>query len=341
MRLFSRGRWLPLLFLAVVAALGVGCQQRDPMTTIAPKSDVGSMIQGLYVLLFWLSVVVFVVVEGLLVYAVLRFRAKPGQGIPAQVHGNNRLEIAWTIAPAIILVVIAVPTWATIFKTAAEPGPNALRVEVVARQWWWEFRYPELNLVTANELHLPVDRQVAFTLKSGDVIHSFWVPQLGGKQDVVPGRVNKLQFTPNTTGTYYGQCVELCGASHALMRMRAIVQTQEDFDAWVKGNRTPPTAPTGAEAQRGADVFAKGACVACHTIEGTPGKGTVGPNLTYFGSRTTLAAGIMPNTAENIARWLRDPAAVKPQAKMPNLNLSEHDISALVAYLSSLKLPER
>ncbi len=317
-----------------------GCQQRDPMTTIAPKSDVALNIQSLYVLLFWLSVVVFVLVEGLLIYAVLRFRAKPGQGLPVQVHGNNRLEIAWTIAPALILVVIAVPTWATIFKIYDQPqGPDVVQVEVVGHQWWWEFRYTGLNIVTANELHLPVDRPVALTLKSVDVIHSFKVPALSGNMDMVPNRTNRLWFTPNTPGEYYGQCVELCGASHANMRMRAIVHTKAEFDAWATAMRTPPAAPAAADAQRGAEVFAKGACSACHTIEGTTAKGAVGPNLTYFGSRATIAAGMYPNNPQNVAKWLHDPAALKPQAKMPNLGLSEDDIASLTAYLSSMKLP--
>ena len=309
------------------------------MTTIAPKSDVALSIQGLYVLLFWLSLAVFIVVEGLLVYAVLRFRAKPGQGVPIQVHGNNRLEIAWTMAPAVVLAVIAVPTWITIFKIYDQPkGPDVLRVEVVGHQWWWEFRYTDLNIVTANELNLPVDRPVALTLKSADVIHSFKVPALAGNQDVIPARVNRLKFTANTPGTYYGQCVQLCGASHALMRMRAIVRTKEDFDTWAAAMRTSPAPPQAAAAQHGAEVFAKGACIGCHTIEGVS-KGIVGPNLTYFGSRTTMAAGVLSNTPENVARWLRDPVAVKPEAKMPNLNLSEDDITALAAYLTSMKLP--
>lgn len=328
-----------LLAVAGIILL-VGCEQRDPQTTISPKSDVAQSIQGLYVLLFWLSLAVFIPVEGLLIYAVIRFRAKPGQGLPVQVHGNNRLEIAWTIAPALLLVVIAVPTWATIFKIYDQPhGPDVVQVEVVAHQWWWEFRYTGLNIVTANELHLPVDRPVALTLKSVDVIHSFKVPALSGNQDIVPGRTNHLWFTPNTPGTYYGQCVEFCGASHANMRMLAIVHTKADFDSWATAMRTPPAPPTAADAQRGAEMFAKGACAACHTIEGTAARGAVGPNLTYFGSRATMAAGILPNTAENVARWLRDPAAVKPQAKMPNLGLSEADIASLAAYLSSVKLP--
>lgn len=333
--------WLLLALLVIAGALLLtGCEQRDPMSTITPRSDLANMVQGLYKILFWASVVVFVVVEGLLVYAVFRFRAKRGQGLPAQVHGNNRLEIAWTIAPALVLAVIAVPTWVTIFKTAAAPPPDAIRVEVVGHQWWWEFRYPDLNIVTANELHLPVDRTAAFILKSDDVIHSFWFPQLGGKMDVIPGRVNQIKFTPNTVGTYYGQCVELCGASHANMRMRAMVQSKEDFEAWVAGMGTPPPAPQTADAKRGAEVFAKGACISCHTLAGTPAKGTIGPNLTYVGSRSTIAAGVLDNTPENLARWLRDPGAVKPQAKMPNLQLSEADIAALVAYLSSTKLPQ-
>jgi cytochrome c oxidase subunit 2 len=326
-------RFLPLLFLLLFGM--IGCEQ-SPQTTITPVTDFGREINSLYLLVTVLAAFVFITVEGALLYAVFRFRARPGDGQPRQIHGNTRLEIAWTLAPALILVVIAVPTIRTIFATQTEPPPNALRVRVIGHQWWWEFQYPDLGIVTANELHLPTGRPVALSLESADVIHSFWVPKLGGKRDAIPNRVNHLWFTIDEPGVYLGQCAEYCGTQHANMRMRVIVQTPAEFEQWVQAQKTVPQ-PTTAEAQQGAQLFARSACVGCHTVAGTPAQGKQGPDLTHVGSRTTLAAGIIPNTPENLARWLKDPQAIKPGNKMPTLGLSDADIRLLVAYLTSLK----
>jgi len=312
-----------------------GCGEQYVQTTLAPKSDFGWMIQNLLILIVILAAIVFVVVEGVLIYAIFRFRGRPGAPLPNQVHGNTRLEIAWTIVPVVILVIIAVPTVQTIFA-AAEVPTDAMNVRVVGRQWWWEVHYNDLNITSANELVVPVGQKVSIDLESADVIHSFWIPQMGGKRDVVPNHVNNLWFTPEKTGVYYGQCAEYCGTSHANMRFRLVVVTQDEFDNWVKTQQVPAT-PTTEEAKRGAEVFAQSACVGCHTIDGTAAKGTSGPNLSHVGSRKALAGGIMDNTPENMARWLKDPPGVKPGSLMPNLNLSDSDISALVAYLESLK----
>ncbi len=340
MSVISRRRLSLLAGLALVALilLLVSCTPTEaPQTTISPKSEVADWIQSLYKLLFWMAVVVFVVVETLLVIAVFRFRRREGDSIPRQVHGSLPLELGWTIVPAILLIVVAVPTWIIIFRTEKEPEA-ALQVEVIGHQWWWEFRYPEFDIVTANELHIPEGVTVQFRLQSADVIHSFWVPQLAGKKDALPAHgssPNTLFLTPREAGLYPGQCAEFCGVAHANMLFRVFVDKQEDFDRWVQAQQAPPAQPTGLAAL-GRQVFTSAPCQGCHTIEGVS-TGTIGPNLTHVGSRTTIAAGILENTPENLARWIRDPQAVKPGNKMPKVDLSEQQLTALVAYLESLK----
>ncbi|MGH2350349.1 MAG: cytochrome c oxidase subunit II, partial [Chloroflexota bacterium] len=212
----------------------------------------------------------------------------------------------------------------------------------IGHQWWWEFQYPELGVTTANELHIPVGVPINLELESADVIHSFWVPHLAGKTDAIPGRVNRLWFLADEPGTYNGQCAEFCGIEHALMRMLVIAESQSEFDAWVRNERSIPAFAATPTAQdslvtRGAQLFANGVCITCHTIRGTAAQGKVGPELTHVGSRQTIAANTLPNTPEGLERWLRNPQAVKPGNLMPNLNLSDEDIDALVAYLQSLK----
>jgi cytochrome c oxidase subunit 2 len=222
-----------------------------------------------------------------------------------------------------------------VFRTQASPPHGSLSVEVIGHQWWWEIRYPELGITTANELHLPVGRPVSLSLKSADVIHSFWVPRLGGKRDLVGGKVNHLVFTVDEPGEYPGQCAEFCGASHANMRLTVIAQSPADFEAWTKRLTATPIPPSG-EAAKGHQAFLATGCVACHAIQGVAA-GVVGPNLTHVGSRKTLAGGILKNNPEDLARWLRNPPGVKPGALMPKLPLSDDQVAALVAYLGSLR----
>ena len=254
----TRRRWpsaprLGAVALALTLLLPIiGCTLHQfPQTTLDPQSDYASLIQQLLVdLVFWV-VVIFVVVEGVLIFTVLRFRARPGAPQPKAVHGNVALEIAWTIAPAMILVAIAVPTVATIFRTQAPAPAGVLAVRVVAHQWWWEFQYPRRGVVTANELHVPVGRPVELTLESADVIHSFWIPAIGGKRDVVPAHLNRLWFTPRTRGTFPGQCAEMCGISHANMRMKLVVETAAEFERWVRGQRRPRWSPRASRRRAG------------------------------------------------------------------------------------------
>ncbi|MCC6629723.1 MAG: cytochrome c oxidase subunit II [Chloroflexi bacterium] len=311
------------------------------MTTVDPLTEFGHSIQNIYALVWWLSVIVFVVVEGALIYTLFRFRRRPGQGVPEQLHGNARLEIAWTIAPALVLVMIAVPTVPAIFFSYSSPpdSAQALKVRAVGHQWWFEFQYPELGLVTANELHVQKGQPVYFDLESADIIHSFWFPRMGGKRDMVPNHTNHIWFTPSEAGRFLGQCVEFCGASHANMRMVLYVHEPADFQAWVANQKAPAAVSTSLTgAGHGAQLFVQKGCAGCHAIEGIPAAvGKQGPNLNHFGNRSTVAAGIAENTPENLAAWLRDPPGYKPGSLMPNLHLNEDEIADLVAFLHSLK----
>lgn len=325
----------PTGLVAVLLILLGGCGLDSPMTTVLPKSDLGQGIHALFMNIAGWTLFIFVVVVALLLFVVWRYRDRPGRGEPRPIHGHLGLEFVWTLIPVVIVISIAVPTIATVFRTNAPPPARALRVEVVGRQWWWEIRYPELGVVTANELHLPVGRPVTLALTSGDVIHSFWVPQLGGKRDLIPGKVNHLTLTIERPGQYPGQCAEFCGISHANMRLWVVAEMPLAFEAWAARQKAPPAEPTG-QAAEGREAFLAAGCVACHTVRGVA-FGVLGPDLTHFGSRRTLAAGLLPNTPGQLARWLADPPAVKPGSRMPKLPLTEGQVVALVAYLGSLK----
>lgn len=303
-----------------------------------PTSDFAGRLDSLFWQIFWWAIGVFVIVEGILIYTIVRFRARPDGERPKPVHGHTILELGWTIAPALILVAIAIPTIQTIF-VVDRPSPEEadLTIEVIGRQWWWEFRYPELGLVTANEAHVPIGRTVDLRLRSADVLHSFWVPRLGGKRDLVPGRENFLWFRPDSTGVFWGQCAEYCGTSHALMSLRVVVDEESDFEAWVANNQAPAAASSERLASQGRNVFMNNACISCHSIRGTQAQGVLGPDLTHVGSRLTIAAGVLDNNAENLARWIGNPQDVKPGSLMPNMDLTEPQIEQLVAYLQSLR----
>ncbi|MHB8578009.1 MAG: cytochrome c oxidase subunit II, partial [Dehalococcoidia bacterium] len=317
-------------------AASSACWGTNPQDTLSPRGPVAHDEKALFYPIFWIAVVVFFLVEGLLVYCLIRFRHKPGTDVlPKQVHGNTRLEIGWTIAPTLLLAIISIPTVATIYNLAPKNTADSINVTVVGHQWWWEFQYPDLGVVTANELHIPTGRRINLTLHSIDVIHAFHVPELAGQLDVVPGHSNEMWIQSDKPGTFYGQCTQFCGASHAFMRFRVMADAQPDFDTWVAAQKAPPIAPTGA-ATKGSQLFANGACIGCHTIQGVS-QGKVGPNLTHFGSRTTLAGASLDNTPANVQKWIHNPQAVKPQAKMPNLHLSDQDVADLVKYLETLK----
>lgn len=297
---------------------------------------------------------VFLGVFTALVLFAFRYRARPGHEQARQIHGNATLEVAWTATPAVILTVFFVMSLNVMCNVdpvigAAEPAvPDSLRVVATGRQWWWEYAMPELGVLTANELRLPAGRTARLELHSGDVMHNWWVPALHGKLYMMPGRVNVLTFTPTEEGIYGGVCGEFCGVQHAWMRLRVVVDAPAAFDAWAAAQAAPAAGPVSAQAQRGQQVFVQATCSSCHAINGQvqgptgpapapprAAQGTVyaGPNLTHLASRATLAAGVLENTPENLAAWLRDPQQVKPGNLMPAIRLTEDEVQALVAYL--------
>lgn len=320
-----------------------GCAGRAsanyPMNTLEPRSDLAQWIISLYIQVTIWDALIFVIVVVALSLALFVYSTRVGEAAPpARVSSDLALEAAWTVGPALILLFIAVPTVRTIFRTQPEkPAPDALVVTVVGHQWWWEFDYPGSGVVTANELHVPVGKTIRLQLKSADVIHSFWVPELGGKRDVVPGQINQITFAANTPGMYLGQCAEFCGLSHANMRLRVMVDTPDQFVQWQEAQRASPTLASAAgSAADGQTIFANSPCTSCHTVAGLSG-GTLGPNLSHFGSRSSLAAGVLENTPHNVALWIQDPGKLKPGAQMPALGLRGDQLGDLVAYLESLK----
>jgi cytochrome c oxidase subunit II len=316
--------------------LSAGCGD-NPQTAFNARSEYADAGLDLFNLVLVLGILVAVVVELILIGTAIKYRRRIGDHLPPQIHGNTLIEVGWTAAPVIILAFILAPTIKTIFETQAKAPTGSMDVDVVGHQFWWEFRYPEASVVTANELHLPIGRTANLVLQSEDVIHSFWIPALGGKRDAFPGHTNYIWMTPNTPGTFPGQCYQLCGYSHANMRERAVIQTQADFDAWIREQQQPPASPpAGTPAASGAQIFQDKGCAGCHTIQGVS-DGNVGPNLTHVASRGTIAGSVLENTAENLHTWLQDPPAVKPGSIMPNLHLTPQEIDALVAYLQSLR----
>ncbi len=433
----------PRQLVSAVVSVGLvlalaACAQDYPNSTFNPQTEFNRAILALWDQLLRWGTIVFIVVEAALIYTIIKFRRREGQPEPKHVHGNTTLEIMWTVAPAIILVLIAVPTVRTIFRTQAKAVPDALQVEVIGHQWWWEFYYPEYGIRTANELYVPIGRTVNFALKTEDVLHSFWVPQMGGKRDLIANHTNYLWFTPDSVGhvaqVWNGFCTEYCGASHANMKFRLYTVQPDQFDRWVAHQASPamfgavappapvaPTAPAGAagaagaaggstgaalqlatapgaqdstaltlrppvepywfpaeelppfaiptqeiprglrvnealvgDAERGREIYSRSSCIGCHAINGNPSSvGRLGPDLTHFGSRHTLAAGMYANTPRNLTAWIKNARLMKPGSLMPTLGadqidpitaqgpigggLTEQQVADIVAYLLALK----
>ncbi|MGC2297372.1 MAG: cytochrome c oxidase subunit II [Acidobacteriaceae bacterium] len=285
---------------------------------------------------------IFVTVGGLLTWAIIRYRARrtDDNSEPAQIYGSTQVELAWTVIPILIVVVLFLTTARIIFAIQDAPKPKAaLDVTVVGHQFWWEFRYPALGIVTANELHVPVssvgDPKPTFLhLLSADVDHSFWVPQLAGKTDLIPNHPNDMWIDPHHTGVFVGQCAQFCGVEHAKMLLRVYVDSPEDFAAWVQQQKQPGAQDASVAAGR--HVFETQACTNCHAVAGTAAAGTFGPDLTHLASRATIASGAALNTPENLHAWIQDPDHFKPGALMPAMQLSGEQIDQLVAYLTSL-----
>jgi len=311
------------------------------------QSDWARSLLGLMETIVILAAIVFVIVQGALFLAVYRFRERRRDYVPKQTHGNTRVEVVWTILPAVVLAFMAVPTVRAIFESYPKEFGGTIQVRAIGHQWWWEFDYPELGIVTANEVHFPAGQRVTLFIESKDVIHAFWVPELGGKRDAIPlhdlehGKPNVIWWTADKPGIYYGQCSQLCGTSHANMRLRAIAHDAAGWEAWKAAmkasNGTPAADGTPPQIARGYELVQQRGCQTCHAIQGTPLQARVGPDLTRFGERTTFGSGMYANTHDEVVRWVMDPLGRKPGNKMPNLGLNEDDASAIAAYLRSLK----
>ncbi len=288
---------------------------------------------SLAVFLLVISVIILAVVETWLIVALVRFRNRPEEQV-RQAHGNNTIEAVWTLIPAILVIIIFVMTARTM-DSLEMPGGD-VELTVIGHQWWWEVRYADGDVVTANEIHVPVGREVGIDLESADVIHSFWVPQLGGKTDLVPGHTNRAGFLAATPGVYLGACAEFCGMQHAHMRFYLVVESAEEFSAWVRLQQEPAREPTDPTAQRGKETFLQ-MCAGCHAIRGTEAAGSLGPDLTHVAGRLSLGAGTLDNTPDDLRTWIRDPQAAKQGNLMPALPLDDNQLDGLVAYLKGLE----
>lgn len=328
-------------------------------SALHPAGPYAQEPHDLIMIVLAIAAVVFVLVQGLLIFSMVKFRQRDDDdgSLPVQVHGNTRLEIVWTIIPAVILAVIAVPTVQMIFSTMEEPDGEFLTVEVIGHRWWFEYYYPDYDIYTANEMAIPVGMPVRLEMTATDpgrqpdqgVLHSFWIPRLAGKQDVVPGQITYLNIEADEPGRYIGACAEYCGLSHANMRARVEAMEQGDFEGWIEAQQAPAEAPTETLAAHGRELFGdlgeRQACAACHQVwEGDGARApNSGPDLTHLMSREEFAGAIHDLSEENLREWLRDPDAMKPMQYevngigMPNLNLSEDEIDALVAYLLTLQ----
>ena len=386
-----------LLFAAGLLALQACGGTEYPNSTFNHTTDFNTSIDALWDLLLFWGTIVFVLVETALIFTIIKFRKRPGGPPAKQIHGNVALEITWTIIPALILLLIAIPTVKTIFKTQAPAPAGALTVEIIGHQWWWEVRYPEYNVVTANEIYIPVGRPANFVLTTVDVLHSFWIPQLGGKRDLITNRTNYLWFTPNAdlgTQAFNGFCTEYCGTSHANMRIRMFTVQPDEFESWARHQATiaqprqaadartvpgyvfpkeqlpvhvVPQTPVPTTVAFDDNLLAAGdtlrgamqwmiSCMACHTINGVPNStAKLGPDLTHLASRHTIASGLFPNEPRILARWIKNPRALKPGTLMnanglgefdayrnitvgpQHLGLTDSQIADIVAYLATLK----
>jgi cytochrome c oxidase subunit 2 len=327
-----------LRFLAALVGLSASVQAQEHafQSIFRPLATPARAEYELSLLVLSICAAIFAVVTGLIIYVIVRFRDRGPitHAEPPQVYGSNQVEIAWTIIPILIVFVLTLAT-ARVTSTIQdrEPTASSLQVNVIGHQWWWEFRYPDSKVVTANELHVPAGRMTFLNLQSADVVHSFWIPQMSGKTDVIPGRKNRMWIDPRETGVFLGNCAEYCGAQHAHMLIRLVVDTPEEFDKWTAAQRKNAQMTNSA----GETAFLNGQCVDCHTVRGAPASGDAGPDLTHFMSRSTFGSGMLPITIENLKRWLKDPQAVKSGTKMIIDPLSDKDVDAMVEYLMTLK----
>ena len=328
---------------AAKLCIGAPANPSQVPSIFKPESTPADSIFNLSLLVLTVTGLIFVIVFSLLVYAVLKYRVRGTDDgrEPPQVYGSNQVELAWTVIPVLIVLVLFLATARVIHSIQDAPKPpSAIDVDAIGHEFWWEFRYPALGVVTANELHVPVSdpshpTPTFMTLISADTDHSFWVPRLAGKTDLIPNRVNHMWIDPHETGLYLGQCAQYCGTQHAKMLLRVYVDSPEQFEQWVQQEKRP--AVTDGAAEQGRQIFETTACVNCHAISGTVADGRFGPDLTHLMSRDTIASGAAPNTPEQLKLWIQNPDAIKPGSLMPAMQLSEKDLDAVTAYLETLR----
>ena len=347
----STAAWLGLLPLGLLLCTAHATAATAPIcsdgaapspTMFVPRSTPAEMILDVSWFVWVICSLIFVIMASLMLWCIIKYRRSAGDDKEApQIYGSNPIELAWTVVPTVIVFILFLVSARTIFEIEKTSAPeNSLNVTVVGHQWWWEFDYPEQGFVTAGELHIPITRNgnptsVYLTLESNDVIHSFWVPQLGGKNDVVPNHINHLWLEPNMTGTYVGQCAEYCGTQHANMLITVVVHEEAEWNTWVSNQQN--TSIASASASDGHDLFLQTACINCHRVRGTPANGDFAPDLTHLMSRATIGSGVVANTRENLLAWVNDPQDIKPGARMPSMKLTPQEVDQIVDYLLTLK----
>lgn len=343
---FNPGRWIGVAALGVVTSAVLSACDKSP-SVLSPAGPSASKESGIAWMVFIICAVIFVGVTSVLLYSVFKFRARPDMPEPRQLHGNTKLEIAWTVAPTIVLFIILAVTVSTMFALAQPKDPNTITVRAIGRQWWWEFQYNDGTVITADEMHVPLNTVVHIELYSDNVIHSFWVPQLTGKTDVIPGHNNTMWLEANKVGQYRGECTEFCGTQHAHMDFVVVAQSASDYQAWLSAQQSAPVTPSAGSVQaQGLAVFKANGCASCHQIDGvSPNGPKIGPNLNHFGSRLLIAGGVLDNNQDNLTAWIHNAQSVKPGVDMPAFDgsagaqgtISSDQLSQLVQYLQSLQ----
>lgn len=350
-RLRFWGTYCLWIFLALTCCSELAAGEPTEFHRVAdmfnPQSLPAEMLLDPTNLVLLISLGIFVVVVAITAYTLWKFRPQgPEDHLeePPQIYGSYNIEMAWTVIPCLIVFVLVLVSARSIVEIQDAPLPeNATKVRLVGHQWWWEIHYPELGVITANEIHVPVStrdgerRPTEIQLESADVIHSFWVPQLAGKTDLVPNRINRTWIEPYKTGTFLGNCAEYCGTQHANMLLRVVVETPEEFNKWVENQKKLPAEPQTPIAIQGKKDFYDLSCINCHKVDGTFAQGVFGPDLTKFASRQTLGAGVAELTTENIHAWLHNPDSLKPGSYMPDMKLTPQQLDSIVAYLETLK----
>lgn len=322
---------LASLFLLFI----IGCTEQTP-AAIRPQGTAARHINGLWWILFGLGTFTYLLVMVLMLFALFR-RRRGSDSQDSEQKGNRIVWIGGVLFPAIILLTTYGVTLNVLSQLSVPAAADHLVVEVIGHQWWWEVNYPDQNLTTANEIYIPAGETVIFRLTSDDVIHSFWVPELHGKMDLIPGQTNTWQLEADQAGEYWGLCAEFCGIQHAKMLFVVIAAPPEQFQAWIEQQQQAATAPLTGAAQAGYEVFLNSGCDSCHTIRGTEAAGDLGPELTHFASRRTIGAGSVPNNRGNLAGWVIDPHGIKPGSIMPSAEITGADLQSLLAYLETLE----